>query len=384
MKQLIIAAAFVLTATSAAFAQDVMAPRAMAITTLRRATAITVRRRATAIITARRRATVTTARLRHGTKTTPNAAAPARASAPAAAWASARSAKARLRNSTSAELKQKPGRLRPGFCAMAFGTLRSLGCEASAHFPRHCQALGRVGASPPGSRRDRRLPRETVTSVGRSWPAPSWNARWHSARAAGLGSNAPCPWRGRCCREPRPRHDATSPRICDVPPPVLCASFMLNSLVGRKISAVCRRRRNSGPTECQMCSSRDCCVLRAMARRSAMELRGFVVYFSQDPIISRIDGLALWVVGGDVQAIFTRATFNCGQFRPVWSGLVGKWRRHENRSLRDSGCAAAHRSLRHHYMPDCSKEIIMSDSLIKRRADAHFSKLPGVEPARPS
>jgi hypothetical protein len=26
-----------------------------------------------------------------------------------------------------------------------------------------------------------------------------------------------------------------------------------------------------------------------------------------------------------------------------------------------------------------SREIIMSDSLIKRRADAHFSKLPGVE-----
>jgi hypothetical protein len=27
----------------------------------------------------------------------------------------------------------------------------------------------------------------------------------------------------------------------------------------------------------------------------------------------------------------------------------------------------------------CSKEIIMLDSLIKRRADAHFSKLPGVD-----
>jgi hypothetical protein len=27
----------------------------------------------------------------------------------------------------------------------------------------------------------------------------------------------------------------------------------------------------------------------------------------------------------------------------------------------------------------CSKEIIMPDSLTKRRADAHFSKLPGVE-----
>ena len=54
-------------------------------------------------------------------------------------------------------------------------------------------------------------------------------------------------------------------------------------------------------------------------------------------------------------------------------------------SLRNSSGAAAQRSLRHHYMPAycskeiVSKEIIMLDSLIKRRADAHFSKLPGVD-----
>src|ERR1700722_13074044 len=90
-----------------------MATRATAITTLHPATAmhpVTAMDPATAIITARRRATVI--RLRRGSKTTPSAAAPARASALAAAWASARSAE---RNSRSAELNQKPGRLRPGF-----------------------------------------------------------------------------------------------------------------------------------------------------------------------------------------------------------------------------------------------------------------------------
>src|SRR5580704_10763232 len=35
---------------------------------------------------------------------------------------------------------------------------------------------------------------KVVTSAGCSWCAPSWFARWHSARAAGLGPNVPCPW----------------------------------------------------------------------------------------------------------------------------------------------------------------------------------------------
>ena len=92
MKKLIIAAALVLTATSGAFAQygapgygyyDA-APGYRSM-----------RHPATAIITARRRATVTTARLRRGSKTTPNAAAPARASAPAVEWESARNVEAR-------------------------------------------------------------------------------------------------------------------------------------------------------------------------------------------------------------------------------------------------------------------------------------------------
>jgi hypothetical protein len=79
-----------------------------------------------------------------------------------------------------------------------------------------------------------------------------------------------------------------------------------------------------------------------------------------------------------------RFIFDCGQFRTVW--VLVQWenvRRRENRSLRDSSCAAVQRSPRHHYVPklyaDCSKEIAMSDGLIKRRADAHFSKLPGVD-----
>jgi hypothetical protein len=53
--------------------------------------------------------------------------------------------------------------------------------------------------------------------------------------------------------------------------------------------------------------------------------------------------------------------------------------RGENRSLRDSSCAAAHRALRPPSYAHCSKEIIMSDSLIKRRADLHFSPLPGID-----
>jgi len=34
---------------------------------------------------------------------------------------------------------------------------------------------------------------EVIISVGRFSYSPSWNARWRSARAAGLGSRAPCP-----------------------------------------------------------------------------------------------------------------------------------------------------------------------------------------------
>src|SRR5271170_1177609 len=59
------------------------------------------------------------------------------------------------------------------------------------------------------------FPPEVPTSVGRFSHSPSWNARLRSARAAGLGSRAPCPWHGHSCRESRQQHDGTSLRIRD-------------------------------------------------------------------------------------------------------------------------------------------------------------------------
>src|SRR5580700_4646760 len=107
-----------------------MAAPVMATTTQRRAI-ITAQHRA---ITAPRRAAATTARDPYG-PTTLSAVAPAHASAPAAAWASARSAK-ELANSASADLKQKPGHVRPGFCAMALGPFQSRGLRGWPPFPR--------------------------------------------------------------------------------------------------------------------------------------------------------------------------------------------------------------------------------------------------------
>src|SRR5580692_13116945 len=131
-----------------------MAPPATAITMPHPATA-TMLHPATAIITARRRATVTTARRRPGTKTTPNAADPARASAPAAAWASDRSAKARLRNSASTDLIGNPAAL--GRLSARWGSV------CLDHWPAGAaRRKADVIAGSPG---------ETATYVERSWPA---------------------------------------------------------------------------------------------------------------------------------------------------------------------------------------------------------------------
>src|SRR6202030_1872401 len=146
-------------------------------TTMPHPASATAQHPATVIITARHRATVTTARRRPGTKTTPNAAARARASAPAAAWASARRAKARLRDSASTDLIGNPAAL--GRLSAHWGSI------CLDHWP--ARAARREADVIVGS------PGEPVTYAERSWPAPSWNARWHSARAVGPGSNIPFP-----------------------------------------------------------------------------------------------------------------------------------------------------------------------------------------------
>src|SRR5580700_421622 len=119
-----------------------MASPAMAITIM----AITMQYPATATIMARRRPTVTTARLRRGSKTTLNAAAQARVSAPAAAWESARSAE-RICGTQRPRtyLKRKPGHFRPGFCAVVRGPFQSWDpAMLGPIFPHHCPLAGRV------------------------------------------------------------------------------------------------------------------------------------------------------------------------------------------------------------------------------------------------
>jgi hypothetical protein len=63
------------------------------------------------------------------------------------------------------------------------------------------------------------FPLEVFISVGRFLYSPSWNARWRSVRAAGLGWRAPCPWHGRSYRETRQQRDGTLLRTRGVLPP---------------------------------------------------------------------------------------------------------------------------------------------------------------------
>jgi hypothetical protein len=82
------------------------------------------------------------------------------------------------------------------------------------------------------------FPLEVFISVGRFLYSPSWNARLRSAHAAGLGWSAPCPWRGRSCRENRLQRDGTLLRTRDVLPPDCARLSFLFSHVGRQISTV--------------------------------------------------------------------------------------------------------------------------------------------------
>ncbi len=110
--------------------------------------------------------------------------------------------------------------------------------------------------SPTGGRRDRRLPLDVVISVGCFSHSPSWNARWHFARAVGLGSRAPCPSYGRSCRESPRQRDGTLLRTRDVPPPDCARLSCCFSHIGRKISAACKNGLNSGQIESHSCFCR--------------------------------------------------------------------------------------------------------------------------------
>lgn len=65
----------------------------------------------------------------------------------------------------------------------------------------------------------RRLPERGVTSVAGSSRARLAIDSGHFANAAGPEWNVPCPWYGHFCHEHRQRHDVTSLRFRDVPPP---------------------------------------------------------------------------------------------------------------------------------------------------------------------
>ena len=81
---------------------------------------------------------------------------------------------------------------------------------------------GQIGAVGQTSERDEWAHREAdviaslamdvLTSVGRFWYSPFSNAHSRSARAAGPGQRALCPWHGHSYHEPRRRRDGTLQR----------------------------------------------------------------------------------------------------------------------------------------------------------------------------
>jgi hypothetical protein len=103
-----------------------------------------------------------------------------------------------------------------------------------------------------GSRRAP-APRSNVTSAAGSSRARFGNECVHSANAAGLGWNIPCPWHGHSCRARRRLRDATSLRIRDVPPPCYDRLSWCFLIVGRRMSATPQLSFNSGRTKCARC-----------------------------------------------------------------------------------------------------------------------------------
>jgi hypothetical protein len=124
--------------------------------------------------------------------------------------------------------------------------------EASHKIATNCVGLTQREADVPAG-----FPLEVFISVARSLCSRSWNARLHSARVAGLEWSAPCPWRGRSCRETRQQRDGTLLRTRGVLP-LGCVrlSFLIFSCWPINFGDY-KSGFNSGRIECHSCSIRE-------------------------------------------------------------------------------------------------------------------------------